>query len=96
MALTEKERRELEYKERVYRLAEERKKQLGERGAGSAPRAGAGGDVLGRRAAWRCCPWQRQRQATLRGDATSPSCLAFLLRSSVFVNEEGSSCFVDP
>jgi hypothetical protein len=29
--LTDKERRDLEYKEQVYRLAVERKKQLGER-----------------------------------------------------------------
>lgn len=30
MKLTEKERRDLEYKEQVYKLAVERKKQLGE------------------------------------------------------------------
>ena len=38
--LTEKERRDLEYKEQVYRLAVERKKQLGELGGCCVHRSG--------------------------------------------------------
>ena len=40
MRLTEKERRDLEYKEQVYRLAVERKKQLGELGGCCVHRSG--------------------------------------------------------
>jgi len=44
--LTEKERRDLEYKEQVYKLAVERKKQLGGRAVMAL--AGLGGDGEGR------------------------------------------------